>query len=491
MSAIESWLPGLAVGVSGLASAAILTLDARPNLREGVTLAAALLKVAVVAAMVPWALAGTPLETTLVELLPGVSLQFRADAFGTVFALLASSLWLLTSIYSIGYMRGLEEHAQTRYFASFALALSSTLGVAFAGNLLTLYLFYELLTLSTYPLVIHPESDEARAAARKYLAYTLGTAVAILAAIGGIYFLTGTLDLRPGGILSLDSAQPRVLQLLFWLLITGFAVKAAIMPLHGWLPSAMVAPTPVSALLHAVAVVKSGVFGCLRVIGFVFGAGLLRELGTAEVLGWFAAATILLASLLALAQDSLKRRLAYSTVSQLSYIVLGATLLNPAGMTGSILHLANHALLKITLFFCAGAIYVTTGCDKVSQLPGIGRRMPLTMAAFALAALGLAGVPPLNGFFSKWYLCLGSLEAHHPGLALVLIVSGLLNLAYFFPIVIAAFFRTSERFPERGEARPALLVPLLVTAAASLALGVWPALGGVLWALAEQVAQGI
>jgi multicomponent Na+:H+ antiporter subunit D len=488
---VSSYLPGLAVAVSAAAAAFILALDRRPNLREACTFTAALIKLVLVLLAVPPALAGRPLETTLVELLPNVPLALRADAFGLVFALLASSLWLLTSIFSVGYMRGLGEHAQTRYYSCFALSLSATIGVAFAANLLTLYLFYELLTLATYPLVIHKETEEAFDAARKYLAYTFGTAVAILAASAGIYALTGTLDLKPGGILTVDSAHPAILQLLFWLLITGFAVKAAIMPLHGWLPSAMVAPTPVSALLHAVAVVKSGVFGCVRVIGFVFGAALLRDLGAATVLGYLAAATILLGSLLALAQDSLKRRLAYSTVSQLSYVVLGATLLNPAGLTGSVLHLAYHAMLKITLFFCAGAIFVTTGRERVSELAGIGRRMPLTMGAFAVAALGLAGVPPLNGFFSKWYLCLGSLEAGHGWLVLVLVASGLLNLAYFFPIVYASFFRPSDSFPERAEASPALLVPLLLTAAASLALGLWPDLGQVLASLAESVARSV
>jgi multicomponent Na+:H+ antiporter subunit D len=280
------------------------------------------------------------------------------------------------------------------------------------------------------------------------------------------------------------------LQVLFWALIVGFGVKAALLPLHGWLPTAMIAPTPVSALLHAVAVVKSGVFGCLRVVAFVFGPILLADFGAATVLAYLAAATILFGSVVALSQDNLKRRLAYSTISQLSYIVLGAALLTPTGMMGSVLHMVNHGLLKITLFFCAGAIYVTTGCDRVSQLAGIGRRMPWTMGAFAIATLGLAGVPPLNGFISKWYLCLGSLETQHTGLALVLIVSGLLNIAYFFPIVYAAFFRTSPDFPERAEARPALLIPLCTTATLSLILGIWPNAGFRLWDLARAVASG-
>jgi multicomponent Na+:H+ antiporter subunit D len=306
-----------------------------------------------------------------------------------------------------------------------------------------------------------------------------------------LYAGSGNLDLHAGGMPGLVALPRGEQQAIFWLLIAGFGVKAAIMPLHGWLPSAMVAPTPVSALLHAVAVVKSGVFGCVRVIGFVFGPALLAELGAATVLAWIAAATILLASVLALAQDSLKRRLAYSTVSQLSYIVLGAALLNQAGITGAALHLAYHASLKITLFFCAGAIYVATGCERVSQLGGIGRRMPLTMSAFALAALGLAGVPPLNGFFSKWYLCLAGIDADRAGMVAVLIASGILNLAYFLPIVYAAFFRSSASFTERGEAPPAMVVPLLLTAAASLALGLWPDLGGSIGELAARVARDV
>jgi len=491
MAAVESWRPLCAVLVSAVAALAILRLDRRPNLREAWTFGAAVVKLGLVLSMLPSALRGRPLQTTLFELVPGVPLQFRADAYGTVFALVASVLWLLTSIYSVGYMRALREHGQTRYFAAFAAALSSAIGVALAANLLTLYLSYELLTLATYPLVVHKESREAIEAGRKYLIYTLGAGVAILAACAGIYAITGTLDLRAGGILDAGGTDALTLQVLFWALIAGFGVKAAIMPLHGWLPTAMIAPTPVSALLHAVAVVKSGVFGCVRVIAFVFGPLLLARMGAADVLLYLAGFTVLAGSVLALVQDNLKRRLAYSTISQLSYILLGAALLTPSGMMGSVLHLANHALLKITLFFCAGAITVTTGRERVSELAGIGRRMPVTMAAFGVAALGLAGVPPLNGFVSKWYLCLGCLDAGHPGFAVVLVISGLLNIAYFIPIVYTAFFRQSEDFPERGEARPALLAPLLATGFLSLLLGVAPNFGVGLWDLARGVAGGM
>ncbi len=288
--------------------------------------------------------AGAPFETTLVEMLPGVALRLRADAFGMVFAMLASVLWLVTSVYSIGYMRGLEEHAQTRYFASFAAALSATIGVAFSANLLTLYLFYELLTFATYPLVMHKQSEVALVAGRKYLVYTLSAGVAMLAAMGVLYAATGTLEFEPGGIARLGRAPVAVQYFVFTGLIVGFGVKAALLPLHGWLPSAMVAPTPVSALLHAVAVVKSGVFGCVRTIAFVFGADTLRALGAADWLAYLAGATILFGSIVALSQDNLKRRLAYSTISQLSYIVLGAALLTTSATTGAVLHLVNHAL---------------------------------------------------------------------------------------------------------------------------------------------------
>lgn len=487
----ESIWPLLAVVVPAVAALAILRCDHSPNLREGVTLIAAALLLAIVYQLWAALQGGEVAQSTLAEVLPGVAIRLRFDAFGAVFALLAAVLWLLTSVYSIGYMRGLEEHAQTRYFASFAAALSATMGVALAANLLTLYLFYELLTFATYPLVAHKENEKALVASRKYLVYTLGAGVALLAAMAGLYTATGTLEFSAGGIERLAAAPPAAQAAIFIGLIIGFGVKAALLPLHGWLPSAMVAPTPVSALLHAVAVVKSGVFGCLRVVAFVFGAGALRQLGAADWLAYLAGATILFGSLVALSQDNLKRRLAYSTISHLSYIVLGAAMLSTSATTGAVLHMVNHGLLKITLFFCAGAIYVTTGCDRVSQLAGIGRRMPLTMSAFAVAALGLAGLPPFNGFVSKWYLCMGGIESDHIGLAALLIVSGVLNIAYLFPIVYTAFFRDSAEFPHYGEARPAMLLPLLMTALASLVLGVWPDAGPGAWSLAQAIARSV
>ncbi len=453
----------------------LLTGERNRNLRETWTLLAAFIKFALIFSLAGPILDGQVVDCPLLEIVPGIGLHFRVDAFGLVFGLLASSLWILTSIYSIGYMRSLKEHAQTRYFFCFALALSATVGIAFAANLLTLFIFYELLTISTWPLVAHKESPEALAAGRKYLVYTLTSGTGIFFSMGMIFYLTGTLDFAPGGFLA-GKGSPEILTLLFLFLIFGFGVKAAIMPLHEWLPSAMIAPTPVSALLHAVAVVKAGVFGCLRVILYVFGPELLHDLGLWLPLAFIVSFTVLAAGLIALGQDNLKRRLAFSTINSLSMIILGAILLSKSGITGGILHLVNHGFLKITLFFCAGAIYVKTHKERVSQLDGIGRRMPVTMAAFTIGALGLAGVPPLNGFVSKWFLCLGALEAHEMIFLGVILASALLDVAFFFPIVFHSFFKIpkGEEHSSWAEAPPAMVVPLAFTALMSIILGIDP-----------------
>jgi len=484
---VEAWGPGLAL-VPSLAAAALIPLSARaPALREAWSLLASVAQAAVVLSMVPGAAAGVVLETTLVELAPGVPLVLRADALGCVFAALASGLWVLTTVYSIGYVRGLHEHAQTRYFFCFALCLFAAVGVAFAGNLLTFFLFYEILTLATYPLVAHKETPAAVQAGRMYLAYTLSAGVALLAATAWLQILVGTVEFRPGGILG-EAVPPATLWPLLGLFVLGVGVKAALMPLHSWLPVAMIAPTPVSALLHAVAVVKAGVFGVVRVLGYVVGPELLGGLGAWSAVAWLAAATILAGSLLALAQDNLKRLLAFSTVSQLSYVVLGVALGTPSGVVGGIQHIVNHGVTKITLFFCAGAIYVATGKERVSQLAGIGRRMPVTMGVFAVAALGLAGLPPASGFLSKWYLIRGALEAGQWPFVLVWLASSLLNLAYFLPIIISAFFRRSGEAEGVTEAPATLLVPLVVTGAASVLLGVAP---GAFLSLASRAAHDI
>jgi multicomponent Na+:H+ antiporter subunit D len=429
--------------------------------------------------MIPTVLGGSSIECTVFRLLPGIDLAFRVDALGLLFALGASLLWIVTTFYSIGYMRSLDEHAQTRYFACFAIALSSTMGVAFAANLFTLFLFYEGLTLSTYPLVAHKETPEARAGGRTYIIYLLGAAkVLLLTAIIVTYNLTGTLEFSAGGFFSegVQAARPELLLALFLLYLFGFA-KCAVMPLHAWLPAAMVAPTPVSALLHAVAVVKTGVFAVVRVTLFVFGVDCMRAIGVGGVFVFLTSFTIITASVIALTRDNLKARLAFSTVSQLSYILLGAALLTPSALVGGIAHITFHAFSKITLFFCAGSIYVSSHLTEISQLGGIGKKMPWTMAAFAVATLSMIGVPPAAGFVSKWYLVIGALERDNLVVLTMLMFSSLLNAAYFVPIVYRAFF--ADEATANGEATevkevPLVVVPLVLTAAGSVILGLFP-----------------
>jgi len=441
--------PLLAILVSALAIPLILMLRSRPNLREGVTLVVALTKFAIVASLVPGVLEGEEYVFSFGEFAAGIEFAFRADALGVLFAVLASLLWIVTSLYSIGYMRGLDEHAQTRYFASFAASLATVMGVAFAENLLTLFVFYELLTVATYPLVTHDETDQARAAGRKYLAYTFGGGIAVLGGTAIVFWLTGTTTFAHGGIDGLATADPLWARTAFVLLAGGFGVKAGLMPVHSWLPDAMVAPTPVSGLLHAVAVVKSGVFGVARVVLDVYGTDGVAEIGMGLPLAAIAAFTLVTASVIALRQDNLKRRLAFSTVSQLSYIVLGLALLEGNALIGGLLHIPAHAFMKLTLFFCAGAIHVETHTDDISDMAGIGRRMPLTMAAFAVAAAGMAGIPLVAGFVSKWYLVIGALEGDQLIFAAALLVSGVLNIAYFWPIVYQAFFESPEDHDEK------------------------------------------
>jgi multicomponent Na+:H+ antiporter subunit D len=477
-TAVLSFKPLLAILVSVAGALLIVrTGERRANLREFWSVAAGVLQLAFVASMVPDVVAGRTPECVVSQILPGISLAFRVDAFGLLFGFGASLLWIATSFYSIGYMRALEEHAQTRYFACFALALSATMGVAFSANLFTLFLFYEALTLTTYPLVAHKETPEAKAGARKYVIYLLGAAkLFLIAAIVITYNVAGTLDFRKGGVLSGPELahEPTLLFVVFVLFLFGFA-KNALMPLHSWLPAAMVAPTPVSALLHAVAVVKTGVFATLRVFLFIFGPDAMRLLGVDALALGVASLTILGGSLLALGQDNLKARLAFSTVSQLSYVVLGAAMLAPSGIVGGVAHVTNHAVSKITLFLCAGSIYVSTHKTEVSQLSGLAKQMPWTMAAFALASLSMVGIPPTSGFISKWYLALGSMERGSAWLLGVLLASSLLNAAYLAPIVYKAYF---EEAPSSGAHEivevPWMVIPLAFTALASLLLGVFP-----------------
>ncbi len=475
MEAIHSIKPLLAVLVS-ICAVPLIASTRKPNVRETWTFLAAGIKFLLVISMLPAVLRGAQLTFTLVEFVPGASISFRVDALGMLFALVASSLWIITSAYSIGYMRGLKEHSQNRYFCFFALALSATIGVAFSANLLTLYLFYEMLSLATYPLVTHHQDQEARRSGRKYLTYILGTSIGlVLPAMLIVYHLTGSLEFSAGGLLA-GHASKGLAALLLLMFLFGFA-KAAVMPFHAWLPAAMVAPTPVSALLHAVAVVKVGVFSIVRVLTGIFGVEILSHFHLGTVVCYIAAFTIIVGSLVALSQDELKRRLAFSTISQLSYIVLGVALLSPKGMTGGIVHIAMHAFGKITLFFCAGAIFVATGKKYISEMVGIGRRMPVTMSAFFVGALSVIGLPPTGGFFSKWYLVLGTLEGHQQVMLIVLLLSSFLNAAYFLPVVYRAFFCTDEEamFEKSVKEGPLwCLVPLVLTAVLSIFLFFYP-----------------
>lgn len=451
MELVHSPLPVYAVIVSLAAALLIRLSDARPNVREFWTIAAAVVKFSLVAAMAVTVLRGSAIEYHLLTVLPGLEINFKVDALGVFFALTASFLWIVTSFYSIGYVRALKEHAQTRYFSCFALAMSATMGAAFAANMFTMFIFYEMITFSTFALVAHKQTPEAMSGARRYLTYLLGTSIFFqLSALFLTFYAAGTLDFSPGGILA-GKASDTWLIVIFVLFMAGIA-KAAMMPFHSWLPAAMVAPTPVSALLHAVAVVKTGVFVVLRVILYIFGVDLLADLGLGMALAYFVSFTIIVSSIIALRQDNLKARLAYSTISQLSYVILGAALLTPSGIKGSILHIVVHAFGKITLFFAAGAIYVATHKTKVSELNGIGKKMPFTMAAFAIASLSMIGIPPLGGFLSKWYLAMGAIEAKQLPILIVLAVSTVLNACYLLPIVYAAFFRNPA--PESAGSGP-------------------------------------
>ncbi|MFP4203267.1 MAG: monovalent cation/H+ antiporter subunit D family protein [Opitutales bacterium] len=466
-----------------LGAGLIMLAGKRPNLREGLSLLAALSLFGAVLSLAPRIRAGDTLTWTLFELLPGLSFTLRADALSMVFALSASFLWILAVCYSAGYMRGLGEHAQTRFGACFALALFGAIGCAFSDNLLTLYLFYEIVSITTYPLVAHHQDREGYAGGRKYLAYLTATAKAlVLPAMVLLYVLNGNLDFAHDaseGVLAGDIDRWVVTGLYIAFLI-GFA-KNGLMPLHQWLPGAMVAPTPVSALLHAVAVVKVGVFATVRVMLYIFGTETMAELNLGLPTAWFVSITIILASLIALGKDDLKARLAYSTVSQLAYIILGVALLTPYGIAGGIIHIANHAFAKITLFFCAGAIYVAARRKKISEMHGLGRAMPWTFAAFGIASLSMIGVPGAAGFITKWHLLLGSWDAGSMGLILVLLTSSLLNAAYFGPIVYHGFFgqppaesESPDQAPAR-EASPLLVVPLVITAVISVLIGLFPA----------------
>ena len=476
---MESALPLLPIGIVLVTSILIMVSGKRPNLREFWSIAGAVLTFLSVMAMVPTIWQGNRILYTLSTIAPGISLNFRVDALSLIFGIVSSFLWIFASIYNIGYMRSLNEHAQTRYYACFAIAIFGAQGVSYSGGLFSLYLFYEVITLFTYPLVAHHQDEEGYAGAKKYLVYLMGTSKGfLLPALILAYVMTGTLDfadnIRTGMFPS--TADPLWITVTYVLFVAGFA-KAAIMPFHNWLPSAMVAPTPVSALLHAVAVVKAGVFCIARVMLSTFGTGVLQDLGIGLVTAYVVSFTILAASIIALTKDDLKARLAYSTVSQLSYIILGVALLDNSGVMGGIIHIVNHGFSKITLFFCAGAIYVASHKKKISDMAGIGYAMPFTMGAFALASLSMIGAPPVAGFVTKWYLLNGALDINNIPILIVLVASTILNAGYFIPITIRAFFEgKKERWSRKDvhEAPLTMVVPLVLASLISLVLGIFP-----------------
>jgi len=467
----------------------VMLMGERENVREGISSVASILLLLIVASLVPKVLDDNILlEYTVFTLIKAnalgegmgaVTVALRADSMAMIFAIVASSLWTIAVYYSMGYMRGLDEHAQTRFNACFALAIFGAIGVAFSANLFTLYLFYEIVSVCTYPLVAHHQDQEGYDGGRKYLVYlTTPAKFFLLPAMILIYVLTGTFDFADNiqsGIFPADAKSGLVIMLYIFCLF-GFA-KNGIMPFHHWLPGAMVAPTPVSALLHAVAVVKVGVFCTTRVMLYVFGVDLMHGLNLGIPTAYFVSITIVAASIIALSKDNLKARLAYSTVSQLSYIILGVALLTPRGIEGGLIHIVNHGFSKITLFFCAGAIYVAAHKKLISEMEGLGKIMPFTFGAFGVASLSMIGAPPVAGFITKWNLLIGSIDAHQIGILLILIASTMLNAAYFAPVTYKAFFGkrpAGEQASGIKEAPLSMLIPILIACTISVIIGIFP-----------------
>ena len=455
-----------------LTAVGVLVCRKNENVRETVTIVGGIsLFLTVVTLALNYDFEQT-VRLTLLEPFPGLSIALELEPLGLIFTLVAGFLWPVTSLYAIGYMRGHHEKNQTRFYFAFAISIFATMALALSANLLTLFLAYELLTLFTLPLVTHAGTEAARRAGWTYLGILMTTSIGfLLLAVIWTWSITGTLEFTAGGILA-GKAEPAILGGLLLLFVFGTG-KAAIMPFHRWLPAAMVAPTPVSSLLHAVAVVKAGVFTILKVSVYVFGIDLIASLDAAYWLSLLAGFTIISASIIAMTKDNLKARLAYSTISQLSYIILAAMLGVATGVLAGSLHIAMHAFAKITLFFCAGAILVAAHKTKVSELNGIGRAMPITMIAFLLAALSIVGLPPLGGSWSKWLLLQATMEAHNMVLLIVLLVSSLLNLFYLVEIPIRGFFaKPVDPAYNNGikEAPKFSLIAILITTTGCLAL---------------------
>lgn len=461
---LSSFVPGLLI---------VFLPETRVRLRTALNITGAFAKVLLVALMLWGVMHGVEYEWGF-TVMPGLRLTLVGDSLALLFVSLSALLWLLTTLYAIGYLEGSPN--RSRFFAFFSLCVTATAGLALAGDLFTFIVFYEALTWATYPLVVHRGTDNSLNAGRTYLAYTVTGGTILLVGIVWLYSVTGTLAFVDGGFVeALANDRTGEVQVIFVLLVAGLGVKAAIVPLHGWLPVAMVAPAPVSALLHAVAVVKAGAFGIVRVLYSVYGVEYATIIGVAPFLALAAGITIIYGSIRALSQDDLKKRLAYSTVSQVSYITLGVATIGPIATLGGLVHLVHQGIMKITLFFCAGNLAEQHGLKRVSELAGAGRRMPLTMAAFTIAAFGMIGLPPAAGFISKLYLGIGGVQADQTWIVLVLIGSSLLNAAYFLPIIHKAWFEPPPAGATHGEPGWLLLLPPLATAAATLAAGLFAA----------------
>ncbi len=458
----------LALVIPTIGAGLIALTGRNPNLREAVTLVTSVALFATVMAL---------MASVLDAIGPGIEIGFAVEPLGMIFAAVASTLWIVNSIYSIGYMRGNSEPRQTQFYVLFAVAIASAIGVAFSANLITLFLFYEILTLSTYPLVTHKGDENAKRSGRIYLLILLGTSMGLLLpAIIWTGVATGTVDFTTGGVLR-GAVEGPLVAVLLALFMFGIG-KAALMPFHFWLPAAMVAPTPVSALLHAVAVVKAGVFTVVKVIVYIFGVDYLAETGAGDWLTYVAGFTVIAASLVALRQDNLKKRLAYSTISQLSYVVLAAAILTPISIVGAALHIVAHAVSKITLFFAAGSIYTAAHLTEISQMKGIGRRMPWTMVAFAIGALSMIGIPPTAGFVSKWFILSGAMSSANWVAVGVIFLSTMLNAAYFMPIIYRAFMYAPDEPKDgkkpHGEAPFPIVLALTATAIGTVAMFFFP-----------------
>ncbi len=446
------------------------------NLREASIIIAGLALLAINDRIYSAVINGEVVESGSLSILANFSLRLSAEPMGVMFGLLASFLWVVTTVYSIGYMRGHNEQNQTRFYVCFALAIACVMAAAYADNLLTLFVAYEAITLSTFPLVTHAGNDASRKAGRLYLLLLMcGSIGLFLPAIIWIATAAGTLDFRAGGILADAGLSKTSLTILLALCVFGVG-KAAVMPMHRWLPAAMVAPTPVSALLHAVAVVKTGVFTILKLITYTFGIDLVSTTGASDYVLPVVAFTVIASSLIAFTKDNLKARLAYSTISQLSYIVMAALLATTMSVMGGALHIVMHAFGKITLFFCAGAIMVSLHKKNISELDGMGKRMPITMACFFIGALGIIGLPPASGMWSKLLIAGGSLESGNAIWIGVLMLSTLLNIAYLLPIPLRAFFKPAAQPQPEGwsEAPVPSLWAIAVTATCCVLLFLFP-----------------